>query len=75
MVYVPETCRAKNTPIKLPCCIKLAFHFISGGRYTVKKNLKIPEYELQKCNPCTAKSWLMFLRKFICVKYRYHFIV
>jgi len=25
--YVPETCRAKN--IKLPCCIKLPFHFIS----------------------------------------------
>ena len=27
--YVPETCRAKNTAIKLSCCIKLAFHFIS----------------------------------------------
>ena len=26
--YVPETCRAKNTSIKLPSCIKLAFHFI-----------------------------------------------
>jgi len=25
----PETCRAKNTSIKLPSCIKLAFHFIS----------------------------------------------
>ena len=24
-----ETCRAKNTSVKLPCCIKLAFHFIS----------------------------------------------
>ena len=24
-----ETCRAKNTSIKLPSCIKLAFHFIS----------------------------------------------
>jgi len=24
-----ETCRAKNTSIKLPCYIKLAFHFIS----------------------------------------------
>jgi len=22
-------CRAKNTPIKLPCCINLAFHIIS----------------------------------------------
>jgi len=28
--YVPETCRAKNTSIELPSCIKLAFHFISG---------------------------------------------
>ena len=27
--YVPETCRAKNTSIKLPCCIKLAFQIIS----------------------------------------------
>jgi len=27
--YVPETCRAKNTSIKLPRCIKLTFHFIS----------------------------------------------
>ena len=26
--YVPETCRAKNTLIKLPCCIKLAFQII-----------------------------------------------
>ena len=22
---MPETCRAKNTSIKLPCCVKLAF--------------------------------------------------
>ena len=35
--YVPETCRAKNTLIKLPGCIKLAFHFISRGRCTVKQ--------------------------------------
>jgi len=27
--YVPETCRAKNTSIKLSCCIKLAFQNIS----------------------------------------------
>jgi hypothetical protein len=26
---VPETCRDKNTSIKLPSYIKLAFHFIS----------------------------------------------
>jgi len=26
--YVPETCRAKNTLIKLRCCIKLAFQVI-----------------------------------------------
>ena len=30
--YVPETRRAKNTSIKLPCCIKLAFQIISWGR-------------------------------------------
>ena len=28
-VYVPKTCPAKNTLIKLPCCIKLAFQIIS----------------------------------------------
>ena len=27
--YVPETCRAKNTLVKSPCCIKLAFQIIS----------------------------------------------
>jgi len=35
--YVPETCRAKNTSIKLPSRIKLAFHFISWGRCMVKQ--------------------------------------
>jgi len=33
----PETCRAKTTSIKLLRCIKLAFHFISWGRHTVKQ--------------------------------------
>jgi len=28
--YVSETCRAKNISMKLPCCIKLAFHIISS---------------------------------------------
>ena len=35
--YVPKTCRAKNTSIKIPCCIKLAFQIISWGRCTVKQ--------------------------------------
>jgi len=35
--YIPETCRAKNTSIKLPSCIKLAFHFISRERCMVKQ--------------------------------------
>ena len=35
--YVSETCRVKNTSIKLPSCIKLAFHFISRGTCTVKQ--------------------------------------
>ena len=30
-------CRAKNTSIKLPCCINLAFHIISVGRCVVKQ--------------------------------------
>jgi len=35
--YVPETYRTKNTSIKSPSCIKLAFHFISWGRCTFKQ--------------------------------------
>ena len=35
--YVPKTCRAKNTSVKLPYCMKLAFHIISRGRCTVKQ--------------------------------------
>jgi hypothetical protein len=38
--YVPETCRAKNMSIKLTSFIKLAFHFISWGRCTVKQPSK-----------------------------------
>ena len=37
LAYVPETCRARNTLIKLPCCIKLAFKIISWGRCTFKQ--------------------------------------
>jgi len=36
--YVPETCRAKNTSMKLPRCIKLTFNFISWERCTVKQH-------------------------------------
>ena len=43
--YVPETCRTKNTLIKLPCCIKLAFQIISWERCAVKKT-----------SDCDAKS-------------------
>ena len=35
--YAPETCQAKNTLIKLPCCINLAFQVITWGRCTVKQ--------------------------------------
>ena len=44
--YVPETCRTKNTLIKLPCCIKLAFQIISWRRCTIKQPSSFfdPEY-------------------------------
>ena len=32
------TCRAKNTLIKLPCCIKLAFQVIPHGMIMLTKN-------------------------------------
>ena len=33
--YVPETYLAKNTSIKLPCCIKFVFHIISRVLFLV----------------------------------------
>jgi len=35
--YVPETFRAKNTSVKIPSCIKLAFHFISPKLILIPK--------------------------------------
>jgi len=46
--YVPETCRATNTPIKLPSCIKLEFHFISWRRCTVKQTSNYIFFFLRK---------------------------
>jgi len=43
MGYVPEKCRAKNTSIKLPWCIKFAFQIISEVAY-VSKNLRKEDY-------------------------------
>jgi len=40
--YVPEAHRPKNTSIKLPSCVKLAFHFISLGRCAVKQPSSYP---------------------------------
>ena len=37
--YVPETCRAKNTLKKLPCCIKLAFQIIQCVTGTLLKRV------------------------------------
>ena len=48
----PKTCRAKNTSIKLPSCIKLAFHFISRGRCTVKQ----PSVSLDALITCVLRE-------------------
>jgi hypothetical protein len=51
---VPETCRAKKTSIKIPSCMKLAFHFISWRWCTVKQtpiNLGVME------TGCKDVSW------------------
>ena len=39
---VPEACQAKNTLIKLPCCIKLTFQINSRARCMVKLPSKKP---------------------------------
>ena len=49
--------RAKNTPIKLPCCIKLAFHFISWGRCTVKQTSS-PHLQVFKSVNCKQSLML-----------------
>ena len=43
--YAPETCRAKNTSIKLPCCIKLAFHIIPFFTVVVPTDNKPAHYK------------------------------
>jgi len=47
--YAPQTCRAKNTSIKLPSCIKLAFYFISWGRCTVRQPSKYIRFRRWLC--------------------------
>jgi hypothetical protein len=56
--YVPETCRAKNISIKLPRCIKLAFHIISWGRCTFKQpsNNKCVYWSVLYVK-CVPKCW------------------
>jgi len=46
---VPEICRAKNTSIKLPSSIKLAFHFISSCELFINSinRRKKPPVEIQ----------------------------
>jgi len=55
--YVPETCRAKNTSIKsikLPYCVKLAFHIILWGICTVKRpsRFAVLHWEMSLINGC-----------------------
>ena len=57
--YVPETCRAKETSIKLPCCIKLAFQIISWGRCTVKQpSSRISFYVRKLSRKCTMYIYI-----------------
>ena len=63
--YVPETCRAKYTLIKLHCCIKLAFQIISvqnkvGSALWMKSSVG-----------CRSKSFMLDLKQrtsHFCVK-------
>ena len=69
--YVPETCRAKYTSIKLPSCIKLAFHFMSWGRCTVKPTLKNfkSEWGLEypTCSKRTSVNWIGYILRRNCL--------
>ena len=47
LAYIPETCRAKNISIKLPCCIKLVFHIISWEVKSVSQC--VCRLQLTKC--------------------------
>jgi len=65
--YVPGTCRAKNTSIKLPSCIKLAFHFISCRQdvehrqwsdFWATRHLRLREFGHDDRPICAAQSSL-----------------
>jgi len=56
--YVPETYRTKNTSIKLPCCIKLAFQVISWGRCTVKQPSSFYQI-IQQCENLNQENYSM----------------
>jgi len=56
--YVPETCRAKNTLIKLPCCIKMAVQIIS--RHGVCERCVSTEY--WRIHPATTFQFLSIWR-------------
>ena len=45
------TCRAKNTSIKLPCCIKLAFQVILHGMIMLTNN---SNYNIENLPTCSA---------------------
>ena len=51
-----RTCRAKNTSIKLPSCIKLAFQFISGGLGNRKLTLQRDTETLHKALQCSVPT-------------------
>ena len=53
---VPETCRAKNTPIKLPCCIKLAFNIISEIEIAYLPEILVPTYQNTGCHNAEEAS-------------------
>ena len=61
---------AKNTSIELPSCIKLAFHFISWGRCTVKQpsnmqNVTLVKFALHKGLTYFKKCIFKFFHKFL----------
>ena len=66
--YVPEACRAKNTWIKLPCCIKLAFQIKTRRRLLIPKIMTVTRNSSWTCRNAHSKHISLLSR---CYSTRY----
>ena len=71
--YVSETCRAKNTSINLRCCIKLACHFTSRRRSTVKQPSKLTVFKLINKVSLVFETWALISNYVILISFYFFY--